>query len=240
MRKGNPLIVNALDLSKSKQDSGVMTVGGTIVKSFILMAVVAVSFLYSYTITSIESPGGVLSVAGIIALVAAIVTSFNPKIAKYTAIIYAAAEGFALGAVSNMINKMYPGIAAQAVIVTIVVAMATLLIYRAVPTLAEKVRKLVFIGIIAIAGIYLISTIMSFFGVYLPFNGNGGIGIGFSIVVIIIAALSLMTDFDNISKGAAYGMPKYMEWYCAFGLTVTLIWLYAEILQLLLKANSRE
>lgn len=240
MRRGNPLITNALDLSKSKADSGVMTVGGTVVKSFILMAIVAVSFLYSYTITGIESPNGVLTVAGIVALIAAIATSFNPKIAKYTAVIYAAAEGFALGALSNVVNKIYPGIAAQAVLVTIVVALATLLIYRAVPTLAQKVRKIVFIGLISIMAIYLISAIMQMFGVLLPFNGNGGIGIGFSIVVIIIAALSLMTDFDNISKGAAYGMPKYMEWYCAFGLTVTLIWLYAEILQLLLKANSRD
>lgn len=239
MKKGNPLITNALNLSKDKVDGGVMTVGGAIVKSFILMAVVAASFLYSYS-TTIYTYKSILAVAGVIAFIAAMVTIFMPKIARFTAIIYAAAEGFALGALSNLLNGIYPGIAAQAVIITFVVAMSTLLIYRAVPTLAQKVRKLVGIGLVSIMGIYALTFIMRLFGVVLPFNGNGGIGITFSIIIIIIAGMSLMTDYDNIVQGARYGAPKYMEWYCAFGLTVTLIWLYTQILQLLSQINSRD
>lgn len=239
MKKGNPFISKGLDTTKGKVDSQVMTVGGTVVKSLILMVVLAASFLYSFEMT-IYNYKPALTGATLIGFFIAMATTFMPKIAQYTAIIYAACEGFALGALSNLLNNIYDGIASQAILMTIVVAIVTLLIYRAVPTFAEKIRKMVFIGIISVAAVSLISALMSLFGVMSPIYGNGGIGIGFSLIVIVLAAMSLMTDFDNITKAASYGAPKYMEWYCAFGLTVTLIWLYTEILNLLAKVSSRD
>lgn len=237
--KGNPLIKNALNLSKEESYEGQMTIGGTAVKVLLLMLIVAASFIYSYQIT-INTYSSVLTVAVIIGAIVGLATSFMPKIARFTSIIYAAIEGFALGAVANLINQVYPGIAFQAILITIVVTIATLIVYSLFPNLASRVQKFVVVGMLSILGVYLISFVIGLFGIQSPIYGNGGIGIGFSIIVIVIATLSLLLDFDNIVRGAKAGMPKYMEWYCAFGLTVTLIWLYLQILQLLTQFNSRD
>ncbi|MGL4760889.1 MAG: Bax inhibitor-1/YccA family protein [Sarcina sp.] len=239
--KGNPLIKNALNLSKEKAyaDEGQMTIAGTAVKVLLLMLILAGSFVYSYNITT-TTYSSVLTVALIIGAIVGITTSFMPKIARFTSIIYAAVEGFALGALANLINQIYPGIAFQAVLITIVVTVATLIVYSLFPNLASKIQKFVFVGMLAILGVFVISFILSLFGMQSPFYGNGSIGIGFSIFIIAIATLSLLLDFDNIVRGARTGAPKYMEWYCAFGLTVTLIWLYVQILQLLMQFNSRD
>ena len=239
--KGNPLIKNALNLSKEKAyaDEGQMTISGTAVKVLLLMLILAGSFLYSYNIST-TTYSSVLTVALIIGAIVGITTSFMPKIARFTSIIYAAVEGFALGALANLINQVYPGIAFQAVLITILVTVATLIVYGLFPNLASKVQKFVFVGILSILGVYVISFILSLFGMQSPFYGNGSIGIGFSIFIIAIATLSLLLDFDNIVRGSRMGAPKYMEWYCAFGLTVTLIWLYVQILQLLMQFNSRD
>ncbi|MGL4450114.1 MAG: Bax inhibitor-1/YccA family protein [Sarcina sp.] len=237
--RGNPLIKNALNLSKDQTYEGRMTIGGTALKVFLLMIIVAASFIYSYSITT-NTYSSVLTVAVIVGAGVGILTSFMPKIARFTSIIYAAIEGFALGALANLINQVYPGIAFQAVLITIVVTIATLIVYSLFPNLASKVQKFVFIAMFSILGVYAISFIIGLFGMQSPIYGNGAIGIGFSAIVIVIATLSLLMDFDNIAKGARAGMPKYMEWYCAFGLTVTLIWLYTQILQLLTQLNSRD
>lgn len=239
MNKGNPIILKGLDVAKGQIKSKSMTVGGTAFKSIILLAIVAVAFMYSYSVT-IYNYSPALKVSVIIALIAGLVTSFVPKISMFTGPIYAAFEGFALGALSNLLNTIYPGIAMQAVIATLVVAVVTFIVYMIMPSAAARTNKLMFIGMISISIIYLASFLLSFFGIMLPFLGNGIIGIGFSIFVIIIASLALLTDFDNIARGSKYGMPKYMEWYCAFGITTTLIWLYIEILRLFAKIQSRD
>ncbi|MGL5820293.1 MAG: Bax inhibitor-1/YccA family protein [Sarcina sp.] len=239
MNKGNPIILKGLDAAKGKITSNTMSVGGTAIKSTILLIIVGIAFLYSYDVT-IYNYSPALTVSGIIAFIAAIITSFVPKISMFTGPIYAAFEGFALGALANMLNNIYPGIAMQAVIATIIVALVTFVVYAIMPSSAARTNKLMTIGLISIAIIYFISFLLSFVGIMLPFLGNGIIGIGFSIFVVIIASLSLLTDFDNIAKGSRYGAPKYMEWYCAFGLTVTLIWLYMEILNLFAKIQSRD
>ena len=239
MSRGNPVISRGISSERCEYGSSTMSVSGAVMKSMLLMLIVGISFIYSYS-TTIYNYRPALQTAGIIAFVVAIVTVFVPKLAQFTAIIYAGAEGFALGALSHWFNRIYPGIAAQAILMTIVVAIVTLLIYRSVPTLAQKVSKMVFIGLISIVAIGGLSFLLSFVGIRLPFYGNGIIGIAFSLFAIVLASMSLMTDFDNITQASNSGAPKYMEWYCAFGLTVTLVWLYTEILSLLAKFQSRD
>ena len=141
-----------------------------------------------------------------------------------------------------MLESIYPGIVIQAVALTFGTAGCLLVAYKSGVIKATENFKL---GIFAATGgiglIYLVGWIMSFFGTSIPYiHENGLIGIGFSLVVVVIAALNLVLDFDFIEKGAEQGAPKFMEWYAAFGLMVTLVWLYIEILRLLSKLNSRK
>lgn len=175
---------------------------------------------------------------GLIAgFVLAMITIFVKTAAPYTATLYALAEGLFLGAISRIFNDDTKGIAIQAVLLTLGVVAVMLGLYagrilRATPMF----KKIIFIATGAIALVYLSTFVMGLFGVQMPYiHSNGPIGIGFSLVVIGIAAFNLIIDFDNIEAGVNFGSPKYMEWYCAFGLMVTIIWLYLEILKLLRK-----
>jgi uncharacterized YccA/Bax inhibitor family protein len=175
-------------------------------------------------------------------LITAVVTTFKKEWSPITAPIYAVLEGFALGGISALLESQYEGIVIQAVALTFGTAGCLLMAYKSGVIKATENFKL---GIFAATGgigfIYLIGWIMSFFGTSIPYiHENGLIGIGFSLVVVVIAALNLVLDFDFIEKGAEQGAPKFMEWYGAFGLMVTLIWLYIEILRLLSKLNSRK
>src|SRR5205807_6744561 len=175
-------------------------------------------------------------------LIFAMVTIFKKSWAPVTAPIYALLEGLVLGGISVMFHLRYPGIAIQAVSLTFGTLLALLIAYRSgVIRVTDKFR----LGVVAATGgialFYILSMMLGFFGVH--FNsifGSGLIGIGFSVIVVIVAALNLVLDFDSIESGARAGAPKYMEWYAAFGLMVTLIWLYMEILRLLSKLRSRD
>jgi uncharacterized YccA/Bax inhibitor family protein len=158
-----------------------------------------------------------------------------------TSPIYALLEGLFLGGVSALLEQSYPGIAIQAVSLTFGTLFVMLLAYRSglIPV-TQKLRM----GIVAATGgimvFYLLQMLMGFFGFqFTSINGSGFIGIGFSLFVVAIAALNLVLDFDFIERGVQYGAPKYMEWYGAFGIMVTLVWLYLEILRLLSKLRSR-
>jgi len=171
----------------------------------------------------------------------ALVTIFKPVWAPVTAPIYALLEGLALGAISAYFQARFPGIVIQAVALTFGVLFALLLAYRSglIPV-TENFR----LGIVAATGgiaiFYLVAIGLGFFGIRIPMLHEGSwLGIGFSVFVVIIAALNLVLDFDFIEKGAEQGAPKVMEWYAAFGLIVTLVWLYLEILRLLSKLRSR-
>ena len=170
--------------------------------------------------------------------------SSNDEVKLYEAMyvsapIYAALEGLFLGGVSAFAESMYPGIAFQAVILTFGTMFVMLFAYRTgLIKVTEKLKS----GIIAATGaifvIYMINFVMSMFGSSMPMMHDSGLmGIGFSLLVIGIAAMNLLLDFDFIEKNAAQGAPKYMEWFSAFGLMVTLVWLYLEILRLLMKLN---
>ena len=178
---------------------------------------------------------------GIVGFIAAIATVFEKSMAHITAPIYAAAQGLFLGGLSAIFEAQYPGIVIQAVGLTFSTLFCLLGAYKSGMIKVTENFKL---GVVAATGglmmVYFVSFIMSFFGASMNFLfGNGLMGIGFSVVVVVIAALNLVMDFDFIENGAEMGAPKYMEWYAAFGLMVTLIWLYIEILRLLAKLQSR-
>ena len=171
----------------------------------------------------------------------ALVTIFKHQWAKFTVPAYALMQGLALGGISKYFESMYPGIVNQAVMLTFGTLGALLLAYRSGLIKATENFKL---GIVAATGgiafVYMISWILSWFSISVPvIHSNSNMGILFSIGVVIIAALNLVLDFDFIEEGSEKGAPKYMEWYGAFGLLVTLIWLYLEILRLLAKLSSR-
>jgi len=171
----------------------------------------------------------------------ALITIFRPRSAGITAPVYALLEGLFLGGISAVMESSYPGIVFQAVLLTLGTMASMLVLYRSgFIRVTAKFRLGVMAATGGIAMIYFLTIILSLFGIRLPFIHEGGLfGIGFSLFVVGIAALNLVLDFDFIEQGARRGLPKYMEWYSAFGLLVTLVWLYIEILRLLAKLRSR-
>jgi uncharacterized YccA/Bax inhibitor family protein len=267
MRTGNPALNNQVFQIEDRTASTTMTLEGVATKTMVLLAVVVVVSavvwwqvwpmlekagsetvqIEGFTRSLSNVPGavyGYLFIGAISGLIVAIVTCFTPRWSPITAPIYAACEGVFLGAFSAMFEFMYPGIVIQAVVATFGTLATLLVAYRLRLVRATENFKL---GVIAATGgivlLYLASFIMGLFGAPMLgmtlFKSTGLIGIGFSVFVVIIAALNLVLDFDFIENGCAYGAPKYMEWYAGFGLLVTLIWLYIEIVRLLAKLQSR-
>jgi uncharacterized YccA/Bax inhibitor family protein len=217
-----------------------MTASGTVNKAFILgvILVLGASMVWSQPLKYMP-----LAIpASIIGFVLYLVTFFKKEWSPITAPAYALCQGFAIGWISAMFEQSYHGIAVQAVILTFGVLFCMLGLYQSrIIKVNDKFRMVVACGVGAICLVYLVSWIMSFFGSAIPLiNGGGVIGIGFSLIVVVFAAMCLAVDFDFIERGSQSGMPKYMEWYAAFGLMVTLIWLYLEILKLLSKFARRD
>ena len=238
MRSGNPALNSKIFTSAAQDASGVMTIEGTINKTAMSLLLLMATASYTWA-----NPSSVLMMIGFIGgLVFALITIFNKTWAPYTVSVYALLEGLALGGISKWFDNQYPGIASQAIFLTFGILAALLLAYRSKlikPT--ENFKLGIFAATGGIAILYLISMIMSWFGSPIGFiHSNSTFGIIFSIGVVIIASLNLVLDFDFIEEGAEKGAPKYMEWYGAFGLLVTLIWLYLEILRLLAKLQSRK
>jgi uncharacterized YccA/Bax inhibitor family protein len=183
-----------------------------------------------------------LAYGGAIAgLILAVITSFKPAWAMITGSLYALAEGLFLGAISAIFEARFPGIALSAAGCTVGTLAGLLIAYQSGLIRATENFKLgVFAATAGIAIFYLVSMVLGFFGIHIPYiHQSGPIGIAFSAFVVIIAALNLVLDFDFIERGVAGGAPKHMEWYAAFGLLVTLVWLYIEILRLLSKIMGR-
>jgi len=239
MRSGNPALSSKTFENTTNVGVEKMTIEGTVNKT--AMSLLLLMATASYTWMN-ESPG--LMMLGFIGgFIMAILTIFKKTWAPYTVSGYALLEGLALGGLSRVFEIEYPGIASQAIFLTFGILAALLLAYKTgVINPTENFKLGVFAATGGIAIMYLISFIMSFFGSGLsimnPSNASM-ISIGFSVFVVIIASLNLVLDFDFIEEGAERGAPKYMEWYGAFGLLVTLIWLYLEILRLLAKLYSR-
>jgi uncharacterized YccA/Bax inhibitor family protein len=168
-------------------------------------------------------------------------TIFKPVWSPVTAPLYAAAEGLFLGAISALYEQRFHGIVLQAVLLTSGTLLALLAVYS---MRLVRVTQNFRLGLLAATGgvalVYLLTIVLGLFGIHIPYiHDSGAIGIGFSIVVVVIAALNLVLDFDFIENGCARGAPKYMEWYAGFGLLVTLVWLYLEMLRLLSKLSRR-
>ena len=222
-----------------------MTVNGTVNKTGIMLLLLIAGATYTWSefmAGNVDAMSLWMMVGLIGGMIVAFVTIFKKTWAPVTAPLYAVLEGFALGGISAMLEATYEGIVIQAVALTFGTAGCLLIAYKSGVIKATENFRL---GVVAATGgvmlIYLATYILGFFGIAIPYiHENGLIGIGFSLVVVVIAALNLVLDFDFIEKGAEHGAPKYMEWYAAFGLMVTLIWLYIEILRLLSKLNSRK
>ncbi|MBO56838.1 MAG: hypothetical protein CMO62_03880 [Verrucomicrobiales bacterium] len=214
-----------------------MTLEGAVNKTAIGLFLIMTAAYFTWT-----SPSPPIMIGGAIGgFVMALVTIFKKTWAPFTVPIYAILEGLFLGGISRFFEDRFPGIASQAIILTLGILGALLLAYKSKLIKPTENFKL---GIAAATGgiflIYMINIIMGFFGSSIPMiHESGMIGIGFSVFVVIIASLNLVLDFDFIEQGVEQGAPKYMEWYGAFGLLVTLIWLYLEILRLLAKLKSR-
>ncbi|MDR3388289.1 MAG: Bax inhibitor-1/YccA family protein [Rudaea sp.] len=225
-----------------------MTVNGTIGKTAILLVLLVITASWTWqqfsAALSASGPAGAMAavtpymIGGLIAgLVLALLCIFVTRWIAVTAPMYAIAEGFAVGAISAVFNLRYPGLVVTAVALTIGTLAAMLLIYRSgLIKVTDKLRM----GIVAATGgialVYLIDLVMGMFGAHMPvINSASPLGIGFSLLVVGIAAFNLLLDFDFIERAAEQGAARNMEWYGAFGLMVTLVWLYLEILRLLSK-----
>jgi uncharacterized YccA/Bax inhibitor family protein len=214
-----------------------MTVTGTVFKAIVLLALTTFSAAWVWQAT-LRNPGIVgmaVMVGAFGGLIAAFVAIFKPHTAPFVAPLYAVLEGLALGAISAIYNVQYHGLPAMAVGLTLMVALGMLVAYQTgLIRATDTFRRVIISATFGIMLFYLISIGMSFFGVGMPLiNDAGPLGIGLSVIFTAVAALNLVLDFDLIERGAQQGAPKYMEWYGAFALLVTLVWLYLEILRLL-------
>lgn len=259
MRNGNPALSE--DTFEKLSDNGtfapppgtpahaqeVMTVEGTVNKTMILLLLAVISA--SVTWSMVLKPGGIgmaipLMLGGMFtAFIVAMVTIFKPNISPYTAPVYALLEGLALGGISAVVNSQYPGIATQAVGLTFGTLAVMLLAYRTgLIQVTDKFRMGVVAATGGIAVFYLISMVMRMMGVgasFLAYDATSPLAIGISLVVVVVAALNLVLDFDMIERGTKYRAPKFMEWYSAFSLMLTLVWLYLELLRLLARLSRR-
>ena len=246
IRTSNPAL-NARTFADLRRDPTAppMTLEGTVNKAALLLFLVVVpaAWVWSQVRTafdpSVVGPWILLGVIG--GFIAAIVTVFKKEWSPVTAPVYAALEGLALGGLSALLETKYPGIVMQSVGLTFATLAAMLIAYRTGLIKATEKFKL---GVVAATGAialyYVIGLVLSFFHVAMPFlQGNSTASIVVSGIIVVVAALNLILDFDFIESGVAGGAPKYMEWYGAFGLMVTLIWLYLEILRLLAKSRGR-
>ncbi len=246
MRTSNPALNDkTFEQLSTVGYSDSMTVQGTVNKTGMMLLLLIASAAYTWSLFVEGNTESLMMwmIVGVVGgLITAMVTVFKKEWSPVTAPVYAVLEGFALGGISALLEAQYNGIVIQAVALTFGTAGCLLIAYKSGVIKATENFKLgVFAATGAIGLIYLVGIIMRFFGTSIPYiHENGLIGIGFSLVVVTIAALNLVLDFDFIEKGAEQGAPKFMEWYAAFGLMVTLIWLYLEILRLLSKLNSRK
>ena len=236
-RSGNPSLNKNTFKSFSITAENQMTLDGTVNKTGISLLLLMFTATYTWNSPSL----GLMALGGIGGFIVGILTHFKRHLSSITVPIYAALEGLLLGGISTMFEQLYPGIVSQAIFITFGILASLLIAYKSgliKPTENFKLGVTAATG--GIAFIYMISWIMSFWGGSIPLiHSSSTFGIVFSVGVIIIAALNLVLDFDFIEQGVEMGAPKYMEWYGAFGLMVTLIWLYLEILRLLAKLNSR-
>jgi uncharacterized YccA/Bax inhibitor family protein len=239
MRTANPTLTKKTfqEAERVSPGEGSMTISGTINKTAALFLILLLGASISwYQPTPLFIWGGAIG-----GFIVAIVTVFKKEWSPVTAPVYAGLEGLFLGGISLQYANMYDGIVFNAVLLTFGTFAAMLMAYRSG---LIKVTQQFRMGVVAATGgialVYIASIVLSFFGVSLSLiHGSGLMGIGFSLIIVGVAALNLVLDFDMIDQGAASNAPKYFEWYTSFGLMITLVWLYIELLRLLSKLQRR-
>jgi len=243
LRSSNPALTSdTFRGTRAGIGEAAMTIEGTVTKTALALVILFATASYTWSLGVRDPRIPAFTMVGVLGgLVAAMVTIFKKEWAGTTTPIYAGLEGLALGGISAVFEARFPGLVSQAVFLTFGTLGALLLAYRSGVIKATENFKLgVFAATGGIALVYLINFVMHFFGSGIPMiHSSGTVGIVFSVIVVGVAALNLVLDFDFIEQGAAYGAPKYLEWYGAFGLLVTLVWLYMEILRLLSKLQER-
>jgi uncharacterized YccA/Bax inhibitor family protein len=250
-KSGNPTLTQKMfdsSLHLSSQAQGTMSVRGAINKFGFLLVMVIAGAVYNWHMFNQQQFGTMqtlMLVGAIGGLVLALAISFKPNWAAYIAPLYGLLEGLFIGGISAILNnayaKQYPGLIMQAVGLTFGVAIAMFLLYNfRVITVTNKLRSIIMSATLGILIFYALTWVLRLFGVNVSFVYDSSmLSIGISLFVVAIAALNLLLDFDMIEQGAERGAPKFMEWYGAFGLLVTLVWLYFEILKLLSKLAGR-
>ena len=248
MRSSNPALSDKAfqDAARSVGSVDRMTLQGTVAKSAILLTLTFGSAVATWVLFFTAGASAVLPIAigaSLVGFAIAMIIIWNKTWAPWASPIYALVKGAAIGGVSASIQVQFPEvpIVLQAAMLTFTTFAGLLVAYTSGWIKATENFKL---GVVAatmgIAGLYLVTFLLGFVGVSVPFiHSTGLVGIGISLFIVVIAALNLVLDFDFIENGVERGAPKYMEWYAAFGLLVTLIWLYFEFLRLLVKLNSR-
>jgi uncharacterized YccA/Bax inhibitor family protein len=220
-----------------------MTVEGTMNKSFMLFTILVTSSAITWYLSNAGFPINFLTIGGaIVGLILVLVASFKPHLSGYLAPAYAFFEGLFIGGISIYFESMFPGIVMQAISATLVTFVICFLLYKfGIVKVNQTFRSVVIAATLAIVTYYIISFLLNITGLYTPVHyGNSMMSIGISVFVIIVAALNLFLDFDNIESGVLNQQPKYMEWFGAMGLMITLVWLYIEFLRLLSKLASRD
>ena len=239
-RSGNPALRTSTFKDNVRGETEAMTLEGTVNKVSLSLLVLMGAAMYTW-----YNPNPALMIfGGVGGFIVALITIFKKHLATYTTLIYAALEGLLLGGISSIYNEQFDGIVGPAIFLTFSIFIALLIAYKfRLINPSENFKLGIFAATAGIGILYLINFIMSFFtdGLSIMHATNPSwASIGFSVFVVIIASLNLILDFDFIEQGADIGAPKYMEWYGAFGLLITLVWLYLEILRLLAKLQSRD
>ncbi|MCB0348710.1 MAG: Bax inhibitor-1/YccA family protein [Bdellovibrionales bacterium] len=247
MRSGNPALrenVFRLEKQKAISTNETMTVAGTTNKTAMLLVITFLSASYTWNYidqNTVQVLPMYLFGSAILAFIISLIIIFKKTTAPILAPVYCILEGALMGFISLFMERLYPGIVTQAILATFGVMAGLLLAYKTrLIKVTENFKLGVFAATAGIAFVYLISMIAGFFGVQVPvIHDSSPMGIAVSVIIVIVAALNLVLDFDFIENGEQIGAPKYMEWYAAFGLIVTLLWLYMEILRLLAKTRER-
>ena len=242
-KTSNPVFSKKLFLNRAEASASTMTVRGTVFKSVFLLALLTISSLFVWNKFAAKDFGNVrlfLSICAPISILVGLVTPFKPQWSFITAPLYALAQGAVVGAFSSIAEMIYPGVVSQAIPLTGFVLFGMLLLYSTgVIKVTQRLKTIILVAMVSLLFTYLLEFALRFFGLGIPYiHDSGPIGIAFSGAVVVIAAFSLLLDFQFIVQSEANGMPKYMEWYCAYGLMVSLIWLYLRILELLVKASK--
>ncbi|WP_088041010.1 Bax inhibitor-1/YccA family protein [Bacillus sp. EAC] len=240
MKSSNP-ILNSKTLTKSRHSDQAMTLGGTISKTFIALILLIGTAGYSFYLTATGTLNSKVFIGCLIfAFIIGLVTSFSPRLAPITTPIYAAVEGILIGNISAVYEATYGMIVLQAVLLTIAIIAGTLICYATgIVKVTQRFRSIVFGLTLGVFIFYLLTMVLHLFHVPVPFiHQSGPLGLVVSLAILIIASLNLFLDFDLITTSVSQGAPKQFEWYCAFGLLVTIIWIYIEALRFISKLRN--